>query len=66
MNIILDRIRSCKWSDPFTQDDLTPNCRCRHQNAKNEIDASSNGKLVDCWCLGFIEMCPYYEQIEKS
>ncbi|MFA5767478.1 MAG: hypothetical protein WC919_06135 [Candidatus Paceibacterota bacterium] len=65
MNTTQNRIRSCKWSETFTQDDLAHNYRCRHQSAKKEID-DSNGKLVDCWCLGFIEMCPYYEQVEKS
>jgi len=57
------RIRSCKWSEPFAQSDLSLNYRCLHQSAKKEID-TSNGELVDCWCLGFIEMCPYFEQAQ--
>ncbi len=57
-------IRDCRWSEPFCQDDMSVAYRCKHQTALDEI--ASDSEFVDCWCLGFVDLCPYFENLKTK
>lgn len=54
-------IRSCQWSEPFCQRDMTTAYRCLHSSVLAEF-AKAKGEFVNCFCLGLVEWCPYYEE----
>lgn len=57
----IDAIQSCRWSVIDIQDNLTPDYHCVHQSA---IDTQKKEGYVATYCLGFVEMCPYYEPLK--
>ena len=61
----LEGIRTCRWSEPFAQYDMTTAYHCLHPLATKEIE-ESNGELVSCYCLGLVDLCPYYEMLQKG
>lgn len=54
----LDDAMECRWSVIDAQSDGTPAAWCTHERTE-----SLKPEFVAVGCLGFTEICPYFEQM---